>query len=59
MATDTHYPHLKIGDDGTARIGNTRYKVSHLAAEHYQYGWTAEELLRSTPTCGRRKSIRH
>lgn len=32
--------------DGTARVGNSRYKVAHLAAEHYCYGWSAEELLR-------------
>ena len=43
------YPHIVIGDDGNARIGNTRYKVEHLAAEHYHYGWTAEELLRQHP----------
>jgi uncharacterized protein (DUF433 family) len=49
MATSAHYPHLTIADDGTAHIGNTRYKVSHLAAEHYYYGWTAEELLRQHP----------
>jgi uncharacterized protein (DUF433 family) len=49
MATDTSYPHLTIGDDGKARIGKTRYKVSHLATEHYHYGWTAEELLRQHP----------
>jgi uncharacterized protein (DUF433 family) len=36
-------------DQGTARVGNTRYKVIHLAAEHYHYGWSAEELLRQHP----------
>lgn len=40
------YPHLTFDDDGTPRIGNSRYKVAHLAAEHYCYGWSAEELLR-------------
>ena len=49
MSIDTHYPHLTIGPDGSIRIGNTRYKVHHLAAEHYQYGWTAEELMRQHP----------
>ncbi|HEV2972194.1 MAG TPA: DUF433 domain-containing protein [Pirellulales bacterium] len=49
MATSAHYPHLTLGADGTARIGKTRYKVSHLAAEHYHHGWTAEELLRQHP----------
>jgi uncharacterized protein (DUF433 family) len=46
MSTSNEYPHLTIDTDGAARIGNTRYKVIHLAAEHYQHGWTAEELLR-------------
>ena len=40
------YPHILIDDDGTARIGQTRYKVLHLAGEHYHYGWSADELLR-------------
>ena len=40
------YPHLSIDHDGTARIGRTRYKVLHLAAEHFHHGWSAEELLR-------------
>lgn len=43
------YPHLLIDDGGTARIERTRYKVLHLAAEHYHYGWSAEELLRQHP----------
>ncbi|MDH3716519.1 MAG: DUF433 domain-containing protein [Planctomycetota bacterium] len=49
MSTNTDYPHLTIDESGQARIGNTRYKVIHLAAEHYAYGWTAEELLRQHP----------
>jgi uncharacterized protein (DUF433 family) len=49
MSTETHYPHLTVDADGTARIGATRYKVIHLASEHYQHGWTAEELLRQHP----------
>ena len=49
MSTGTVYPHIVVADDGTARIGDTRYKVEHLAAEHYHYGWTAEELLRQHP----------
>ncbi len=49
MTTTTQYPHLKMGGDGTPRIGETRYKVIHLAAEHFQHGWTAEELLRQHP----------
>jgi len=49
MSTATQYPHLTIDGDGTPRIGRTRYKVIHLAAEHFQHGWTAEELLRQHP----------
>ncbi len=49
MSTEIQYPHLKFDPDGTLRIGETRYKVVHLAAEHYQHGWTAEELLRQHP----------
>src|SRR6516225_9670117 len=46
MSTAIRYPHLTIDDDGTARIERTRYKVIHLAGEHYHYGWSAEEILR-------------
>lgn len=49
MLTSAQYPHLTIDPDGTARIGRTRYKVQHLAAEHYHDGLTAEELLRQHP----------
>ena len=42
-------PHITLDANGTARIGDTRYKVVHLAAEHFHYGWTAEELLRQHP----------
>ena len=49
MSETMAYPHLTIDSDGSARIGATRYKVKHLAAEHYQYGWSAEELLRQHP----------
>jgi len=48
MSTAAHYPHLTL-DSGAARIGTTRYKVLHLASEHYHHGWTAEELLRQHP----------
>lgn len=46
MSTAARYPHIVTDASGIARIDRTRYKVEHLAAEHYQYGWTAEELLR-------------
>jgi uncharacterized protein (DUF433 family) len=49
MSSATHYPHIVADASGTARIDQTRYKVQHLAAEHFHYGWTAEELLRQHP----------
>ena len=49
MSTAIQYPHLTIDDDGTPRIERTRYKVIHLAGEHYHYGWSAEEILRQHP----------
>jgi len=49
MSTAAHYPHIAVDPGGVARIDQTRYKVLHLAAEHYQHGWTAEELLRQHP----------
>jgi uncharacterized protein (DUF433 family) len=49
MATALQYPHLTISADGSVHIGNSRYKVLHLAGEHYHYGWSAEELLRQHP----------
>ena len=49
MITGSEYPHLTVDEDGTPRIRGTRYKVQHLAAEHFHHGWTAEELLRQHP----------
>ena len=49
MSTVHEYPHVSIDTDGAARIDGTRYKVIHLAGEHYHYGWSAEELLRQHP----------
>src|SRR5436189_6098067 len=49
MATAAEYPHLMVAADGSVRIGDSRYKMIHLAAEHYHHGWTAEELLRQHP----------
>lgn len=46
MSMNTVYPHLTTDNLGQAWIGDTRYQVAHLAAEHYQHGWSAEELLR-------------
>jgi uncharacterized protein (DUF433 family) len=47
--TNISYPHITVDEDGTVRVGQTRYKVLHLAAEHYHHGWSAEELLRQHP----------
>ena len=49
MSIAVQYPHTVIDASGEARIDQTRYKVRHLAAEHYHHGWTAEELLRQHP----------
>jgi uncharacterized protein (DUF433 family) len=49
MSSAIQYPHILVDADGTARIANSRYKVLHLAGEHYHYGWSAEELLRQHP----------
>ena len=46
ISTATLYPHLTTDANGIVRISGGRYKVRHLAAEHYQHGWSAEELLR-------------
>lgn len=49
MNTTTTYPHLTQDAKGQVRIGQTRYRVIDLAAEHYQHGWSAEEMLRQHP----------
>ena len=49
MSTVIQYPHLTLDDDGAARIERMRYRVIHLAGEHYHYGWSAEEILRQHP----------
>jgi uncharacterized protein (DUF433 family) len=49
MLTAAQYPHLTFDADGTARIGETRYKVLHLAGEHYYDGLSAEEILKQHP----------
>jgi uncharacterized protein (DUF433 family) len=49
MATAAEYPHLMVAADGSVRIGDSRYKVIHLAAEHCHHGWSAEELLGQHP----------
>lgn len=46
MSSVTHYPHIVIDERGAALIDQTRYKVIHLAAEHYHYEWSSEELMR-------------
>jgi uncharacterized protein (DUF433 family) len=49
MATAQEPLHLRFDERGVPWVGRSRYKVSHLAAEHYAYGWSAEELLRQHP----------
>jgi uncharacterized protein (DUF433 family) len=49
MSAALQYPHLDVDADGHARIAGSRYKVLHLAGEHYHYGWSTEELLRQHP----------
>ena len=49
MSAAAHYPHIVTDASGSPRLDQTRYKVEHLAAEHYHFGWTAEELLRQHP----------
>lgn len=49
MSTAIRYPHLTIDEAGAARIEGTRYKVLHLAGEHYHHGWSADEILRQHP----------
>ena len=49
MSSVATYPHISIDPKGFARIGDSRYKVLHLAGEHYRCGWSAEEILRQHP----------
>jgi uncharacterized protein (DUF433 family) len=49
MSAIVNYPHLTGDEPGAVRIGRTRYKVIHLASEHYHYGWSAEEIMRQRP----------
>jgi uncharacterized protein (DUF433 family) len=49
MSSVATYPHISIDANGTARIGDSRYKVLHLAGEHYHGSWSADELLRQHP----------
>ncbi len=46
MSTAANYVHIELDSNGVARIARSRYKVRHLAAEHFLYGWSGEELLR-------------
>jgi uncharacterized protein (DUF433 family) len=49
MSTAAHYPHISFDAAGAACVDGSGYKVLHLAAEHFQHGWSAEELLRQHP----------
>ncbi len=58
MSALLQYPHVTLDADGNARIEGTRYKVIHLAGEHYHYGWSAEEILRQHPDLRPNRSMR-
>lgn len=49
MVVASSHPHIEADEKGTPHIGKTRYEVLHLAAEHYHYSWSADELLRQHP----------
>ncbi len=40
----TEYKYIMLDDRGVPRIGATRYKVKHLAAEVMFHGWSPYEL---------------
>jgi uncharacterized protein (DUF433 family) len=48
-AAAIRYPHLAFDANGRTVVAGTRYKVLHLAGEHYHHGWSAEELLEQHP----------
>ncbi len=49
MGSVTQYPHLSTGAIDQIVVDGTRYKVMHLAGEHYAYGWSADELMHQHP----------
>jgi uncharacterized protein (DUF433 family) len=49
MTAAIQYPHITIDGSGIARIGDSRFKVLHLAGEHYHCRWSAEEIRRQHP----------
>jgi uncharacterized protein (DUF433 family) len=49
MPATLPYPHLQLDRNGEVLVAGTRYKAKHIAAEHFQFGWSAEELLRQHP----------
>lgn len=49
MATADTYPHIGLATNGKALIEGTQYTVTHIAAEQYFYGWSAEEILPQHP----------
>lgn len=36
--------HIRIDDNGTARIGNTRVSVMDIVLDRLAYGWSPEEI---------------
>ena len=49
MSESVRHLHLEVTKQGYVLISGTRYKAKQLAAEHFQFGWTSEELLRQHP----------
>ncbi|HEY3999320.1 MAG TPA: DUF433 domain-containing protein [Candidatus Xenobia bacterium] len=45
----TEYKYITVDEAGVARIGKTRYKVKHLAADVRYHGWSPYELLWQHP----------
>lgn len=37
--------HIRLDPQGTAWVGNTRYKVKYLIEETIAYGWSPEEIV--------------
>jgi len=49
MDTNLRYSHLARDAKKGLVIEGSRHRVRHLAAEHREYGWSAEELQENHP----------
>ena len=47
--TETRYEHVVLDEQGVPMIAGTPIKVEHIALEHWQYGWSPEELCYQHP----------